>query len=372
MGSGVLAGVSRFFHVHAPWRLMLHPVDTPLPEVLAEEPDVDGILALAWGHEGTFEDLQEASKRYPVVLVTGRDSPPGPPRVLDDDQGAVESAFTHLRELGHENMAIVGASESTVDRRRRRLFTEHVEQAGLELYDLQYDLNHEGGYRLGPRKRFQQVLREWILSAPRPLAVFALDGVYARDLMDACRSVGRLVPEDVAVVAIGYDKLLAETCTPRLSIVDMNWEGVGYAAAEMLQTLMDGGELSEPVVTAASRGVVASESSDTLAIEDAVIASAVREIRRRACEDVSIEQILETIPASRRKIEMGIRKSLGVTIQQEIIRHRMRRAQALLRHSRLPVIDISVRCGFRSRSRFYELFRESTGMSPNDYRLRRR
>jgi LacI family transcriptional regulator len=118
--------------------------------------------------------------------------------------------------------------------------------------------------------------------------------------------------------------------------------------------------------------VVASESSDTLAIEDAVIASAVREIRRRACEDVSIEQILETIPASRRKIEMGIRKSLGVTIQQEIIRHRMRRAQALLRHSRLPVIDISVRCGFRSRSRFYELFRESTGMSPNDYRLRRR
>ena len=67
---------------------------------------------------------------------------------------------------------------------------------------------------------------------------------------------------------------------------------------------------------------------------------------------------------------MGIRKSLGVTIQQEIIRHRMRRAQSLLRHSRMPVVEISVRCGFRSRSRFYELFHEAAGVSPNEYRLR--
>ncbi len=193
----------------------------------------------------------------------------------------------------------------------------------------------------------------------------------ARCVLEACRQANLMVPEQVAVLAPDNDELAAEVITPPLSGIDMGWRHAGYHAADLLQRVFDGEDLRGFVHRVSPVGIVTRRSTDTLAIGDADVAAAVRAVRERACEEVSLDEVLRDVPASRRKLEMGFRRWLGRTINQERTRARIQRAQQLLRLCRnKPVIEVAVRTGFRSRSRFFEAFRKETGLTPSQFRQR--
>jgi LacI family transcriptional regulator len=134
---------------------------------------------------------------------------------------------------------------------------------------------------------------------------------------------------------------------------------------------MGGEDLTGLVETIPAGPVTARASSEALHIDDPAIAQAVRRVRRMACEPVGIDEMLEEVPVSRRTVEMGFNRYLGRTIHEEILRVRIQRARRMLRLTDLPIVDIGVRCGFNSRSRFYECFAEAMGVSPGEYRKRR-
>ena len=58
--------------------------------------------------------------------------------------------------------------------------------------------------------------------------------------MATAKTMGALVPEQVAVVGVDNEEILCELCTPPLSSVEPNPERIGYVAAELLDTLMTG------------------------------------------------------------------------------------------------------------------------------------
>jgi LacI family transcriptional regulator len=364
IGREALRGVNRYVKVHGPWRLLLYTASQPMAEVLSAYPDADGAIAIAWDPV-TYRELSRWGR--PVALVTGRDSPPGLPRVLDDDEGICRAAFEHLQSRGHDRFAFVSPGEAAVFERRKRLFSGLVRGSGAEL--IVHDLGPAGGAgRLERRRAREASLAEWVAGVPKPLGVFAAYGTEARDLLDAALQAGVNVPEELAVVGAGYDELLAESCSPTLTTVDEDWEEMGYRAAGLVRRMLAGESLRDMVVTVPCRGVTLRGSTDQLAIDDPAIARAVRLVRHNACEDVSIDEMLAGVGVSRRTVEMGFRKYLKRTIHDEIIRVRIQRAKQMLRLSDLAVIEIGMRCGFSSRSRFYECFREATGFSPQQYR----
>ena len=78
-------------------------------------------------------------------------------------------------------------------------------------------------------------------SNPRPTAVFAASDVVALGAMSAIRTAGLGIPDDVAVV--GFDDIfLAAHAHPPLTTVRVPAYGLGWSAAEVLITLIEGSE----------------------------------------------------------------------------------------------------------------------------------
>ncbi len=67
----------------------------------------------------------------------------------------------------------------------------------------------------------------------------------------------------------------------------------------------------------------------------------------------------------------AFRAATGAPPHRYLIQLRIGRARHLLEHTRLPVIDIGLRCGFEYTTHFATAFRKETGLSPRAYRAAR-
>jgi AraC-like DNA-binding protein len=64
------------------------------------------------------------------------------------------------------------------------------------------------------------------------------------------------------------------------------------------------------------------------------------------------------------------RREYGLSIWQYVLRLRLSHAQSLLLTTDMPVLSVGQEAGFRSGSRFYEIFTRECRMSPAEYRRR--
>ncbi len=67
----------------------------------------------------------------------------------------------------------------------------------------------------------------------------------------------------------------------------------------------------------------------------------------------------------------AFRGATGEAPHRYLIRLRVEAAGHLLEQTRLPIIDVGLRCGFTQASHFATTFRKATGLSPRAYRAAR-
>src|SRR5206468_1347461 len=115
-------------------------------------------------------------------------------------------------------------------------------------------------------------------------------------------------------------------------------------------------------------GVVTRQSSDMMAAADADVAEAVRFIRENACSGISVKDVMQRVPLSRRALETRFVKAVGRTPHAEVERVRLERAKHLLMVTDLPVYEIARRTGFRYQEYLSVAFRRYTGVAPTQYR----
>jgi LacI family transcriptional regulator len=211
-------------------------------------------------------------------------------------------------------------------------------------------------------------LCDWIKNLPKPVGIMACFDILGRQVLEACRQIEAAVPDDVAVVGVDNDELLCELADPPLSSVAPDAHRTGYVAAELLDQLMSGksvpphGHFIEPLA------VVVRASSDVLAIEDPDVSHAMRFIRERACDGINVQDVLQSVPLSRRVLEGRFRKLVGRTPHEEIDRVRLDRVKELLRESELPLTEIAVRTGYEHVEYLSVVFKKRTGQPPSEYR----
>ena len=62
------------------------------------------------------------------------------------------------------------------------------------------------------------------------------------------------------------------------------------------------------------------------------------------------------------------KQSMGLSPHQYVLQQRVERAKQLLKNSKMAIADIAFQCGFNSQSHLGKCFRESTGVTPRNYR----
>jgi AraC family transcriptional regulator len=84
--------------------------------------------------------------------------------------------------------------------------------------------------------------------------------------------------------------------------------------------------------------------------------------------DLSIQSLADVVGLSPQHFAVLFRESTGFTPHQYVNHRRIACAQELLKKADVPLIEISMQCGFSSQSQFITTFRKLVGMTPGRFR----
>lgn len=357
---GIFSGIIEYGRTHGHWRFMKGSSSGSLPAREAKGLEGNGAIA----HIST-----EAAARWamnfgiPVVNVSARLMNPPLPTVVSDDFHIGRLAAEHFIERGFQNFAYFGIDGYGFSIRRGDSFEQHVRNhpnSTFSRLDVVYDPNWS-------REHEQQILREWLISLPKPLAVFCCNDPKGLDVCEICHSVGLLVPEEVAVLGVDNDTIVCEFCDPPLSSVDLNLHQIGFRAAQWLDHLMQNRDYPAPPPVAPI-GVVARQSTDIFSIADREVASAIKFIRNNAHRSIQVEDVLKEVPINRRALERRFKRAIGRSPAAELRRQRIEIAKQLLAGTDHSMADIARRAGFQYPQHMAVAFRQITGQAPSEYR----
>lgn len=98
--------------------------------------------------------------------------------------------------------------------------------------------------------------------------------------------------------------------------------------------------------------------------------AAIQYMQQHLSEEFSIEQIAEALGCSRAWLFEVFKESTGLSPNDYLQRLRISRAQAMLVESKKTITEIAMDCGFSTSQYFSSVFRKYSGITPSSYRTR--
>lgn len=145
-----------------------------------------------------------------------------------------------------------------------------------------------------------------------------------------------------------------------------NYRGKGIAAKLFYEA-----KVAEAVGMVVERGMALPPLEKPLSAGDRrQIMNVTAYINDHYAQDLHQERLARIACMGATKLKYAFRQVHGCTITDYIRRCRMSHAEQLLSETDLSIGQVSQRVGYRSASRFAELFRKSTGLLPGEYRKR--
>ena len=130
---------------------------------------------------------------------------------------------------------------------------------------------------------------------------------------------------------------------------------------QYLDPIVKSGYISLLVCLHKNQKKVTADTSD-------MIQKAVEYINQHIAENICIDEICRGIHISKYYFCRKFKKTTGFTVMDYVLKTRIVAAKGMLIETKLPVSEISSRCGFGSISYFCRVFKAHTGMTPLNYR----
>ncbi|MDT8390262.1 MAG: substrate-binding domain-containing protein [Lentisphaeria bacterium] len=209
---------------------------------------------------------------------------------------------------------------------------------------------------------------EWLRDLPKPVGVFAYNDTMAAKLVNMCRMEGLSVPEEVAILGRGNHAEVCELAPVSLSSINPDREGVGRQAVDLLKRMIDGRPLPKLPLVIPPKGVAVRRSTDILAVEDPVVARAIRFMWDHLAEPLVVDDVAHAVAMGRRTLEKAFRTTLGCGIKEELRRKRLQAAVELLRTTDMPLEDVAERSGVGTAGQLHRLCRREFRATPRQIR----
>jgi LacI family transcriptional regulator len=200
-----------------------HPQD--LPRMLLEY-ELDGVLLLGAFVDRTIEQLIQR-RGTPVALADAYATSGAYDAAVSDNVGGAYEAVSYLIRQGHRQIGMVGSLPDafpSIEQRRRgyvqALFDNDIPERYFADSHMAYDKVADSTVELLRRH-------------PQVTALFCGNDLTAAAAMQAARSAGRRLPEELSIV--GFDNIdLAEHLTPSLTTMHVDKAGLGRMAVQLL------------------------------------------------------------------------------------------------------------------------------------------
>ena len=369
-GRRLCEGIIRFARERTNWTLRI--VDfMNLPQI-AHNKDIDGFIARVMDDRAE-EQLRATGK--PVVDVFFERPRMG---FAAADQNALlvgQMAAQHFIEHRFTNFAFCGYNGRSYSDRRRDAIIQCLEQNhfGCAIYRTPPSALKDFNNSVVLQERFgfasdHRALATWISKLPKPVGVFCSHDMRAYHLAEACRSLRLQIPDEVAILGADDDELVCNFSDPPLSSIDQNAYGIGYAAAETLQSMLQNPGIVPPPVLIAPVHLIERESTRIYPVNPPWLSDALIFIRRNISGNLTASDVYAAVGKSHTLVDSAFRKTFGTSVQKTIIRTRLEEAKRLIRDTSLTLTEIAAKTGFSTVQYFCSSFSKACGSSPSAYR----
>lgn len=358
---GVYSGVLRYAMEHPGWSCEIdqHPAYKAQKRKFLKP--YDGVIARA------TPQMQRRlrSQKIPLVNTHYQQLRDGLPGVYRDPVATGQLAAEHLMERGFKRFAAHYEHTSKYSSEIAQSFKDRIAEHHFEYID---GLEIRGDAE-DPKHwmHWEAYTNEWVSSLEHPIGIFVGSEFNARMICQIAKRLGLHVPQDVSILCAKGQRSILEV-SPQISSIQDNYERIGYEAAALLDRMMDGESAPERSTFIPPRGVTARESTDHYAVEDELVADALRYISANIGRKISVEDIAYELAVSRRTLQIRFNQELGRSISDEMRRLRLSVIKVKLADPEQSIEQIASQTGYASGGALCHTFKREIGISPSEYR----
>ena len=362
-GRGIMQGVMSYVRPARTWKISIGRLSLKdVHKIVSLKPD--GIIAEVFSH--TVAKILDASDT-PYIDVSEVVNNDSVAKVCADNRKIGQIAAEHFLERGFINFAYFGGNRAHFANLREAGFAQVLQECEKDYsaFKKRLNLDFYGSNVLGESS---EPFHQWLISLPKPVAIFACNDAFALIVNETCRQLRLHVPDKVAILGVDNDEQFCQLETPAISSIELPLRQIGHEAASLLEDRMNGisrqswSKLLSPIEIALR------QSSDIIAFDNEILSEAMRYIRENADMPMTVDGVCDALCISRRLLEKSMKKQIGHSPLTEIHRVHIERAKVLLLNGRMQLPEIAIASGFRSPERMSVIFKRLTGITPSKYR----
>ncbi len=209
------------------------------------------------------------------------------------------------------------------------------------------------------------LLQTWLAAMTRPCGVVTASDRLARMVIMAARNLDWRVPDDVAIIGIGNQRMESIFAGIRISSYELPNRAIGRAAADLMAKMLADPRLRRPLDVFFPARLIERESSLRLPLG---VSRAVAFAEAHFAEAIQVDDLSRAAGMSRRALEIATREEHGLSPGGLIAGIRRREAERLLISEELSVERVGMLCGYPEPERFSAAFKRWTGLSPREFR----
>jgi len=213
-----------------------------------------------------------------------------------------------------------------------------------------------------------EVLKEWLDSLPKPIAMFACDDFHALQITEICTMYGIEIPNEISVLGVDNDELLCNISDPKLSSIELDVDNGGYLTGKLIHQFLEKKATPPIDIIIEPIRIVTRESTEKYAFSNKHIEKVMNFIENKYMEDISVDDIIRSVPFSRRVLEKLFKKETGITIYHYIQLVRIDNFSKLLITTELPLMDAAMKVGFYDYKNVSRIFIKEKKLTPFQYR----
>lgn len=324
----------------------------------------DGCIALLQCTQ-TLEYFR--SHHIPLVDMGLGDHNLNVPRIVTDNKKIARMAVEHFREHGHREVFALSTNGTKMYEERLQAFIHYMEADGGKVTVFKSAGRTES--------KIIEELHQLAQAQGRKIeelsvGFFAYQDTAAAEMISICLQNNLRVPENIAILGVDNDDLVNKGLTVELSSVDSDQEGLGIAAAKMLQELLESPTSydTKTIVRHPPIGVVARLSTDCYAVQNPLVANALHWIKNHFYNGIQATDVADAMGVTQQGLQKAFASCYSKSPGQEIRCQRTQAVAHLLKFSTATLDDIAKNCGYYSVNSLINSFRSEYNTTPGKYR----
>jgi len=363
----LLKGLIQYSKDHGPWifyRLPFYYKTLYGKEGIIrwiKEWEADAVIA-QWDHEGT--NLL-STLNIPIILQNYKSRSAFFSNLTGDYTGTGEMAAKFFIKRRYKNFAFYGNKGVVWSQERGEGFRREVEKCGGNYYYFESEnLNGEQW------SKSHIELDDWLISLPKPVALFACDDSFALQVSEICKINNIKIPGEIALLGVDNDELLCSLSDPPISSIVLEVEKGGYEAGRLIDRYINKVNTNPSDIIIKSTRLELRASTEKYDISNEYITKIVNYVEDNFTSAIDIESLTHIVPLSRRNLEIKFKQEMGTSIYQFILQCRIEYLSNLLLSSKRTLFDLAMESGFNDSKNISRVFKKIKGYTPIEYKKR--